>query len=141
MITKLYSVEGGLLEFDSTVPCFIAAYTGFVESKNFRDQCEYGLTQITEKIQEHGKVSWITDLRKAEIFIDEDVQWANEYWNTNALANGLQYCALIMPKSTFATMNVEEYLEEHERRKDSLVIKLFEDVPSAARWCKEMLAH
>jgi len=141
MITKLYSVEGGTLEFNSSVPCLFATYEGFLTSENFRGQCEFGLTQITQKISEYGKVAWITDLRKSEIFNDDDVKWVNEYWNPLAFANGLQYQALIIPESIFASMNVEEYIAESVRRKDPLVINVFPDVESAATWCQEMLAR
>jgi len=140
MITRLYTIENGSLDFDPSVPCFVATYKDFVPTEDFRNQCEYGLKQIPLKIKAHGKVAWISDLRRSEIFTPEDVTWANEYWNTSAFANGLQYCALIVPESTFATMNVEEFMAEHERRKDALVISLFKDIESAAAWCKEMLA-
>ncbi|HEY9048339.1 MAG TPA: hypothetical protein VIN08_20670, partial [Ohtaekwangia sp.] len=119
---------------------FIATYIGFVPSKEFRKQGECGLEQIAQKTKEHGKVAWISDLRRSEIFTDEDVTWANEYWNTNAYTHGLQYCALVVPESTFAAINVEEFIEEHERRQDALIIQLFSDIESAEEWCKEMLA-
>jgi hypothetical protein len=58
-----------------------------------------------------------------------------------AFANGLQYQALIIPESIFASMNVEEYIAESVRRKDPLTINVFPDVESATTWCKKMLAH
>jgi hypothetical protein len=46
-----------------------------------------------------------------------------------------------MAENIFAAMNVEEFVEEHKRRKEPLVIKLFSDMESAAAWCQEMLAR
>jgi hypothetical protein len=67
MTTRLFSIDGGSLDFDASVPCIIATYSGFVLSEDFRRQCEEGLIQIRKKVAEHGKVAWITNLTKSEI--------------------------------------------------------------------------
>lgn len=140
MITRLHTVDGITLDFDSSVPCLLATYTGYVASQDFRSHCEFGITCVRQKVAEHGKVAWLTDLRKSEIFTEEDVKWTNEYWNVQVYASGLQYFALVMAENIFAAMNVEEFMEEHKRRKEPLVIKLFSDMESAAAWCREVLA-
>jgi hypothetical protein len=87
------------------------------------------------------QVAWLSDLRKSEIFDDDDVKWINEYWNVQVNINGLQYLALVMSEDVFAAINIENFINEHERRKDPLTIKLFSDMDSADAWCKEMLAR
>lgn len=140
MNTRLHEVSGITLDFDNDASCFIATFTGFAASEDFRNMCEYGLTAVSEKVAAHGKVVWLSDLRKAEIFNDDDVKWTNEYWNVQVHTNGLQYFAMVMAESAFAAINIEEYLDEHKRRKDPLVIKLFSDMESAMAWCKEMIS-
>jgi hypothetical protein len=139
MITRLYEVDSITLDFDDSALCFIAVLTGFASSEDYRDICEYGLTAVSHKVAEHGKVVWLTDLRNAEIFNAEDVKWTNEYWNVQVHANGLQYLALVVSEDVFAAINIAEFIEEHKRRKDPLVIKPFSDIDSATAWCREML--
>jgi hypothetical protein len=141
MITRLRAVDGIMLDFDSSVPCLVATHVGFVTSEEFRNHCEFSLQAISQKVAEHGKVAWVTDLRKAEIFSDDDVKWINEYWNLQAYAKGLQYSAMIKAKNTFAAINLEDMVKEHNRRKDLMVFRLFSDMDSATEWCKEMLAQ
>jgi hypothetical protein len=140
MTTRLFTIEGGSLDFDASVPCIISTFTGFVLSEDFRKQCEEGLIQITRQVAEHGKVAWVTNLTKSGIFAEEDVKWAAEYWNTNAYAKGLLYYAMVVPENTFTAINLDEYLEAHRQSKDPLVLNLFPDVESAVKWCAEMLA-
>jgi hypothetical protein len=141
MITRLHAVDGITLDFNDSTLCFLATYIGFVSSADFHDHCEHGLTAVNQKVAAHGKVAWLSDLRKSEIFNDEDVRWVNEYWNVQVYANGLQYLALVMAESTFAAINIEDFIDEHKKRKDPLTIKLFSDMDSADAWCKEMLAR
>lgn len=140
MIKRLHEVEGITLDFDSSIPCFLATCTGYLTSQDYRGFCEFGIKCVREKVAEYGKVAWLTDLRKSEIFDDDDVKWTNEYWNIQINASGLQYLALVMSEDIFAAINIEHFIKEHERRKDPLVIELFADVDSAEAWCRKMLA-
>lgn len=139
MTTRLFSIDGGSLDFDASVPCIIATYSGFVLSEDFRRQCEEGLIQIRKKVAEHGKVAWITNLTKSEIFTDEDVKWAAEYWNTNAYTSGLVYYAVVVPENMFTAINLDEYMEAHRQSKDPLVLNLFPDVGSALGWLRDVM--
>ncbi|SKC44573.1 hypothetical protein [Ohtaekwangia koreensis] len=139
MTTRLFTIEGASLDFDASVPCILSTFTGFILSKDFRALCEEGLIQIKANVAEHGKIAWITDLTKSEIFNDDDVKWVSEYWNPNAHENGILYYALVLPQSTFTAINLEEYMEAHKQSKDPLVINLFPDVEAAVEWCKAML--
>jgi hypothetical protein len=139
MTARLFTIDGGSLDFDASVPCIIATYTGFVLSEDFRSQCEEGLIQIRKKVAEHGKVAWITNLTNSDIFCDEDVNWVLEYWNTNAYAGGLVYYAVVVPENIFTTINLNEYMEAHRQCKNPLVLNLFQDVESALGWLREVM--
>ena len=139
MTTRLFTTQGGSLDFDASIPCIISTFTGFILSEDFRKQCEEGLIQITQKVAEHGKVAWLTNLTKSDIFTDEDVKWAAEYWNTNAHKQGLIYYAVVVPESTFTAINLDEYLEAHRQSKDPLVLTLFPDVESALEWVRGVM--
>lgn len=139
MITRLYTTEGGSIDFDPSVQCLISTYNGFIGSEDFRNQGEYGLDMISQKMNKYGNVAWIGDLSKADIFDDSDVRWTGVEWSTRAYALGLRYRALIMPESIFASINVRDFIAKHNERKDPLIIKMFTDMESAKAWCKAML--
>lgn len=139
MTTRLFTIEGGSLDFDASIPCIISTFTGFILSEDFRSQCEEGLIQIRNKVAEHGNVAWITNLTKSDIFTEDDVKWAAEYWNTNAYANGLIYYAVVVPENMFTAINLDEYMEAHRQSKNPLILNLFADVESAVEWCREMI--
>lgn len=139
MITRLYTTEGGSIDFDPSAQCLISTYIGFISSEDFRNQGECGLDIVRQKINKYGKVAWIGDLSKSEIFNDGDVKWTGVEWSTRAYALGLRYRAIVMPESIFASMNVKDFLAKHNERKDPLIIKSFTDIESAKEWCKAML--
>lgn len=139
MTTRFFSIDGGSPDFDASVPCIISTFTGFVLSEDFRSQCEEGLIQIRKKKAEHSKVGWITNLTKSEIFSDDDVKWAAEYWNINAYASGLVYYAVVVPENMFTAINLDEYTEAHRQSKNPLVLNLFPDVASAMEWLREVM--
>jgi hypothetical protein len=139
MITKLYTTESGSIDFDPSVPCLISTYNGFIGSEDFRNQGEFGLEMIQQKIRKYGKIAWIGDLSKSEIFDDEDVEWTGLEWSTKAYALGLHYRAIVMPESVFAAINVRDFIARHDERKDPLIIKSFTDIASAKAWCKQCL--
>ena len=139
MITRLYTSESGSIDFDPAVQCLISTSNGFIGSEDFRDQGEYGLDMIRQKINKYGKVAWIGDLSKSEIFTDDAVLWTAVEWSTKAYALGLRYRAIITPESIFASINVRDFVTKHNERKDPLAIKLFTDIAAAKAWCKAML--
>jgi hypothetical protein len=74
MITRLYTTQGGMLDFDSSIPCFVTRYTEYMMSEDFRELNLFSVTQINEKVVEHGTLAWIVDLRTASVFNDDDVK-------------------------------------------------------------------
>jgi hypothetical protein len=139
MITRLYTTESGSIDFDPSVQCLISTYNGFIGSEDFRNQGEYGLDMIRQKINKYGKVAWIGDLSKSEIFDDQDVKWTGAEWSTRAYALGLRYRAIVMPESIFASLNVRDFIAKHHEQNDPLIIKSFITIESAKEWCKAML--
>ena len=139
MITKLYATENGSIDFDPEVPCLISTYYGFIDSDDFRSQGEYGLEMIQQKIRKYGRITWIGDLSKSEIFDDEDVEWTRQEWSLKAYNLGLRYRAVVLPESIFASMNVRDFLTRHSEQKGPLIIKTFPEIDSAKEWCKQML--
>lgn len=140
MTIKLYIRENGAIDFDPEVPCLISAYYGFIDSEGFRSQGEYGLEMIRQKRSEYGKITWIGDLSKSEIFDDGDVEWTSHEWSAKAYELGLRYRAIVLPESIFASMNVRDFLARHAEQKGSLIVNTFGDIESAKEWCKAMAA-
>jgi len=141
MIERVYTVDNGYIDYDSSIPGFISAVTGYMPSQEFRPYMMHGLELLAEKIKVNGNVGWIADIRKTEIYDHEDVEWAVLHWNVKAFEAGLRYMAMIMPESAFASMNVDEYMAEREKKSDTLVVRQFRDLNAVKKWYAEVLAQ
>ena len=138
MTERIYAVDNGYIDYDPSIPGLISAVVGYMPSPEFRLFMMAGLDLLTEKIDLLGNVAWIADIRKTEIYDQEDIEWALG-WNKKAYEAGLRYMAMIMPESMFATLNVQEYMEERKRKSDTLVVKQFGDLDSAKEWYSYVL--
>ncbi len=138
MTERIYAVDNGYIDYDPSIPGFISAVVEYMPSPEFRLFMMAGLDLLTEKIDLLGNVAWIADIRKTEIYDQEDIEWALG-WNKKAYEAGLRYMAMIMPESMFATLNVQEYMEERKRKSDTLVVKQFGDLDSAKEWYSYVL--
>lgn len=141
MIERVYTVDSGYIDYDPSVPAFISAIKGYMPSDEFRPFMMKGLDLLTEQIAVHGKVAWIADIRKTEIYDQQDIEWTVMNWNTKVYAIGLRYMAMVMPESTFASVNVDEYMTEREKKSDTLIIKQFGDLETAKKWFLDVLAQ
>lgn len=139
MVTSI-KIENETFFYDSSIPCIIDVETGFMPSGEFRAHMEKGLEVIREKIKEQGKLGWLADLIKADIFEAQDTQWLIEYWNVKAHEAGVKYIALVMPESIFAELNITEYTQLSNEENGGLTTSCFKDTESAKGWLKEVLA-
>ncbi|HEY9047513.1 MAG TPA: hypothetical protein VIN08_16520 [Ohtaekwangia sp.] len=136
MITRIYTREYVVLDYDSSVPCVIATRLEFIAIQEFEDYLNFGLDFMKEKIKETGRMLWLVDLRFSSITHPDSVQWLIESWNPRAFEAGIKHIALVVPDEEWVKVPAEEYCEETEK-KQGITTVCFKDVESARRWFME----
>src|ERR1700674_282430 len=68
-----------------------AEWKGFATSEEFRDALLTGLRAIRER----HVLGYVSDGRKAKVFLPKDEQWAREVWLPQAVAAGLRRMAMV----------------------------------------------
>jgi hypothetical protein len=135
---KLFQEKYGTLEYDSTVPCIVATFNGFMSSEQFRLFLDTGLEHLIEKKKEHDKILWLADTRKHVVQPDKDTKWVADEWNPRALGAGICHVAFVLPENVFGGTYVKKYAENNEKKEDKMVVQMFGDIDSAKRWFKNL---
>jgi hypothetical protein len=135
---KLFQEKYGTLEYDSTVPCIVATFNGFMSSEQFRLFLDTGLEHLIEKKKEHDKILWLADTRKHVVQPDKDTKWVADEWNPRALGAGICHVAFVLPENVFGGTSVKKYAENNEKKEDKMVVQMFGDIDSAKRWFKNL---
>jgi hypothetical protein len=128
----------GSLTYDSTVPCIIATFDGFMSSEQFRDFLNKGLDHLIEKKNGHNRILWLADTRKHVVQPDKDTQWVADEWNPRALKAGINHVAFVLPENVFGGLSVKKYAENSGKKGDSMVVQMFGDIESAKNWFRNL---
>ena len=137
MITRLYSVTQGYIDYDPAVPCLVGYIDSYMTSEEFRSFMMKGLELIHQKVKEHGKMSWIADLKKSDVFDPDDTEWASQYWHVEAHKAGVACAAFVTPDNVFAVTNIEDFMECADL--EIIISNSFGTLEEAKRWCSETL--
>jgi hypothetical protein len=137
MIIRLYKAEQGYIDYDPHVPCLVGYIDSYMTSEEFRSFMMKGLELIHFKVKEHGKLAWIADLKKSDVFDLADTEWASQYWHAEAHKAGMACAAFVTPENVFAVTNMEEFMERADR--EIITSNSFSDLEDAKRWCSETL--
>jgi hypothetical protein len=76
-----------------------AEWKGFATSAEFRAALSTGLRAI----REHHVVGYVSDARKAKVFVPDDQRWAMTDWAPQAVAAGLKRMAMVTAETRLAT--------------------------------------
>jgi hypothetical protein len=135
---KLFEEKYGTLEYDSTVPCIIASFNGFMSSEQFRAFLNLGLDYMIEKKKNHNKILWLADTSKHVVQPDKDTKWVADEWNPRALKGGIRHVAFVLPENVFGNASVKRYADNTLKKKDEMEVQMFGDINSAKQWFKNL---
>lgn len=135
---KLFEEKYGTLEYDSTVPCITATFSGFMSSEQFRSFLNKGLDHLIDKKQFHQKILWLADTRKHVVQPDKDTKWVADEWNPRALQGGINHVAFVLPENVFGSASVKRYADNTAQKKDEMIVQMFGDIKSAKDWFRNL---
>jgi hypothetical protein len=136
---KLLEEKYGTLEYDPTVPCITASFTGFMNSDQFKSFLNKGLEHLIDKKKIHGKILWLADTTKHVVQPEKDTTWVAEDWNPRALRAGIRHVAFILPENAFGGVAVKNYAAKNEKvEENKMVVEMFNHVDSAKEWFRNL---
>ena len=135
---KLLEEKFGSLEYDATVPAIIARFDGFMSSEQFRDFLNKGLDFLIQKKQNGEAILWLADTSKHVVQPDKDTKWVADDWNPRAIKAGIFHVAFVLPENVFGGMSVKKYVENTDKKGDSMVVQMFGNIDSAKSWFKTL---
>ena len=137
----IFQTRGGTITYDASKRIMVAEFTGFMNSKRFREFMQAGLAALKEKLHS-GNVMWLADTRNHKVIRREDTDWVAQSWTPEAVKAGLTHIAFVLPKDAFAEMSVNNY-QQKVQVVGNLTIQNFDAVENAEKWylsCQEALS-
>jgi hypothetical protein len=135
---KLIEEKFGSLEYDATVPAIIARFDGFMSSEQFRDFLNKGLDFLIQKKQNGEPILWLADTSKHVVQPDKDTKWVADDWNPRAIKAGIYHVAFVLPENVFGGMSVKKYVENTDKKGDSMIVQMFGNIDSAKSWFRSL---
>ncbi|HEY9004717.1 hypothetical protein [Ohtaekwangia sp.] len=136
MITRIYTGDYVVIDYDLSVPCTMATYFDFMLPAEFKAHMNFALEIMQEKIRETGRMLWMPDVRLAPARDQETIHWIMEDWNLRAIKAGIRHIAMIVPEELWVVMAIEDYSSKVQA--DGMTVKYFKDVASAKNWFIEL---
>jgi len=131
---KLYEEKYGTPEYDPTVPCITATFSGFLNSEQFKSFLNKGLDHLIEKKRIHGMILWLADTRKHVVQPEKDTNWVAEDWNPRALKEGIRHVAFVLPENLFGDLSIKKYAQKNDAQENKMTVQMFGDVKAAKDW-------
>jgi hypothetical protein len=110
-----------------------AEWKGYATSAEFRA----ALLKGVQAIREHHVVGYVSDARKAKVFVTEDLQWVSEVWLPQALKAGLKRMAMVTADEGLGKAIIEEVAKEIDNH--GLSMRKFNSVAAATVWAQSGL--
>lgn len=140
MITRIYTKDYVVLDYDSSIPCVVATNLKFVLPEEFKSFLNFGLDFI---IEEHAKTTerilWLADVKLSPVFDADVIQWIAGDWTPRMLAAGVSHFAFVLPDSEWAMGGVNDFSDESAKK--GLTIANFAEVEAAKKWYSELTEH
>jgi hypothetical protein len=111
-----------------------AEWKGFATSAEFRAALLTGV----QAIREQHVVGYVSDARKAKVFVAEDLQWVTDVWLPQAVAAGLKRMAMVTAETGLGKAIIEDVAKEIDNH--GLSMRKFNSVAAATVWAQSGLA-
>ena len=121
------------IRWRSVPQILFAEWKGFATSAEFRA----ALLKGVQAIREHRVVGYVSDARKAKVFIAEDLQWVSEVWLPQALSAGLKRMAMVTAEEGLGKVIIEDVAKEIDNH--GLAMRKFDSVAAATVWAQSGL--
>jgi hypothetical protein len=112
-----------------------AEWKGFATSAEFRAALLTGIRAIRER----HVIGYVSDARRAKVFVPEDEKWAREVWAPQAIAAGLKRMATVTADAGISKTIIEQVTQQIDSH--GLSMRRFDSVAAATVWAQSGLAE
>ena len=111
----------------------------YAEWKGFATSAEMRAALLTgvRAIREQHVVGYVSDARKAKVFLPEDEKWALTVWLPQAVAAGLKRMAMVTAETGLAKTIFQDVA--HQIDSHGLSMRTFDSVSAATVWAQSGL--
>lgn len=92
------------------------------------------LSTGADVLEKHGVKKWLSDDRNNVVIAPEDMKWADAVWHPRVQMAGFRYWAIVVPSMAVGALQLKSVLQK--RRKQGLIVELFETVDEAMAWLR-----
>lgn len=121
------------IRWRSVPQILFAEWKGYATSDEFRA----ALLKGVQAIREHHVVGYVSDARKAKVFVAEDMKWVSEVWLPQVLKAGLKRMAMVTAEEGLGKAIIEDVTKEINNH--GLAMRKFNSVASATVWAQSGL--
>jgi hypothetical protein len=97
------------LLWDADSRALIAQWHGGFKERNLKEGLDAGLEEF---IKLRPNAQWIGDTTNIGVIGDEEQQWVDKNWFPRFLATGVQFMAIVQPRSALAKMSVHSIVSK-----------------------------
>jgi hypothetical protein len=131
MADQVYLDEPYLsIRWRSVPQILYAEWKGYATSAEFRA----ALLKGVQAIREHHVVGYVSDARKATVFVAEDTHWVSEVWLPRALKAGLKRMAMVTAEQGLGKAIIEDVANEIDNH--GLSMRRFNSIAAATVWAQ-----
>lgn len=105
-----------------------AEWKGFATSAETRAALLTGLRAIRER----HVLAYVSDARRAKVFLPEDDLWGKDVWLPEAVAAGLKRMAIVTADAGLGKAQLEQFAKEVDNH--GLAMRKFASVAAATTW-------
>jgi hypothetical protein len=121
------------IRWRSVPQILFAEWKGFATSAEFRA----ALLKGVHAIRDHHVVGYVSDARKAKVFVAEDLQWVSEVWLPQAVSAGLKRMAMVTADEGLGKSIIEDVAKQIDSH--GLSMRKFNSVAAATVWAQSGL--
>jgi len=121
------------IRWRSVPQILFAEWKGFATSEEFRA----ALLKGVQAIRDHHVVGYVSDARKAKVFVTEDLQWVSDVWLPQAVSAGLKRMAMVTADHGLGKAIIEDVAREIDNH--GLSMRKFSSVAAATVWAQSGL--
>lgn len=106
----------------------------YAEWKGYATSAETKAAMMTalRAIRERHVLAYVSDTRKAKVFLPDDDRWGKEVWLPAAVAAGLKRMAIVTAETGLGKAQLEQFAAEIDNH--GLAMRKFDSVAAATTW-------
>lgn len=133
----LYSVKNLRCYVDSSIPCIVHEWDGYIKSADFRRHM-LNLQEIAAQQRPlYPKLSILADTRALGIISRADLDWVVQEINPAYVAMGVTHAAFVMPQDIFGNSSLQRYVVQSTKHGD-FITQIFADIAAARTWLQSV---